>query len=906
MCGLSGIYRDFVSQQNFPTDSLSEESEFCISLTTTKCKIQVKPVRELVGFVNINKIPKHIVEKSVFDSVHWFGMNYCTECGVIDTYCSCYYEPQSGTPHDKMLSVANSNKKVQNVTFDDGEEEDPYMVEIDSIVDPLRHLQDTDDASLGNFFSRPIKVFEQDWTTSGSFLFSFDPWTAFWESTRVENRLANFKLLRCKMHIKVLINGNAFHYGRLMISYSPFATWDQFSRNITEPTNAVQNSQLPKLLLDPCTSQGGEMELPFFSHANYIDIPTKQWNRMGNLEGYAINPLKHANGAVDIVSVSIFAWAEDVSLSVLTSNNSALTPQSGEEVDEANATGVISGPATTVARAAAYFTKIPYIGPYAMATSMAAKTTAAIAKMFGYSRATMTKAPEPFRPTPVSSLALTNVPDVSQKMTVDHKQELSIDPRLSGTGGLDPMNIREIAKRETWLTKFSWNVGTTPETLLWNGRVSPVTWNESGDPLAPAYHFPACAFAALPFRYWTGTMKFRFQVVASAYHKGRLKFVYDPDFIASNEYNTNYLKIVDISEESDFTLEIGVAQANPLINHHSPGADSNTQLYSTTPYTSKEEGNGVIGVYVVNELTVPNTTVNNDIEINVFVSMGDDFEVFVPDDQFQNFIFFEPQSGEVNAPELESSTVLGMNSEYSPDMTKVWIGESIASFRTMLKRYSVWNCVSDEGSRSVLTGRFNRFPYYRGSYSGAADITFAGDPYSYCNTTLMHWVRAAHLGSRGSVRYKFVPRGLIGTQITHMSAAIATQGGDTYSFVDVPFVSDTLVSARKRIVYLKTGGNLPPSQTLLGTTGAALTIGSVNPILEFEVPFYSNVRFEPGRVLSYTSNWFSTAFNYRIETGATQVAGSAIVDIHVAAGEDFQVYFFAGLPKCYYEPVAPA
>jgi hypothetical protein len=120
------------------------------------------------------------------------------------------------------------------------------------------------------------------------------------------------------------------------------------------------------------------------------------------------------------------------------------------------------------------------------------------------------------------------------------------------------------------------------------------------------------------------------------------------------------------------------------------------------------------------------------------------------------------------------------------------------------------------------------------------------------------------------------------------------------------FVSDTLVSARKRIVYLKTGGNLPPSQTLLGTTGAALTIGSVNPILEFEVPFYSNVRFEPGRVLSYTSNWFSTAFNYRIETGATQVAGSAIVDIHVAAGEDFQVYFFAGLPKCYYEPVAPA
>jgi hypothetical protein len=73
-------------------------------------------------------------------------------------------------------------------------------------------------------------------------------------------------------------------------------------------------------------------------------------------------------------------------------------------------------------------------------------------------------------------------------------------------------------------------------------------------------------------------------------------------------------------------------------------------MYSSTPYTSNEDfGNGVIGVYVVNELTTPNSTIDNNIEINVFVSMGDDFEVFVPDDYFQFFTFKPPVEGGLRA-----------------------------------------------------------------------------------------------------------------------------------------------------------------------------------------------------------------------------------------------------------------
>ena len=65
------------------------------------------------------------------------------------------------------------------------------------------------------------------------------------------------------------------------------------------------------------------------------------------------------------------------------------------------------------------------------------------------------------------------------------------------------------------------------------------------------------------------------------------------------------------------------------MRHLDPGIDSVTEGYSTTDYASTLNGlcNGVISVRVLNELTIPNSTIDNDISINVYVSAGDDFEL---------------------------------------------------------------------------------------------------------------------------------------------------------------------------------------------------------------------------------------------------------------------------------------
>ena len=97
-----------------------------------------------------------------------------------------------------------------------------------------------------------------------------------------------------------------------------------------------------------------------------------------------LNPLKHANGADDKVTISFFIWAEDVEMAIPTSvDSNTLAPQAGEEVDEANTKGMVSGPATTVSKIAGIAAGYAPIAPYAMATC---KVAGAIASAEQYQR----------------------------------------------------------------------------------------------------------------------------------------------------------------------------------------------------------------------------------------------------------------------------------------------------------------------------------------------------------------------------------------------------------------------------------------------------------------------------------------------------------------------------------------
>jgi hypothetical protein len=497
------------------------------------------------------------------------GLFYPT-CDVRDSSnCSMLLVPRVGDALEAHMGVldqpdviGDSKTETREQQFMFADDREGHKVIIPSAVDDVRSIRDEKFARFENFFERPLKLNAYKWQVGGTLFADINPWDDYLEHPVIVNRVNNFKLLRGTLCFKIVVSGTPFHYGRAIACYQPLHRYDTVSDfNTLTQEPLVRMTSLPKVFIDPSDSSGGYMELPFFYHRDYVNITKREWINLGNIFLRTLNPLKHANGANNDVTVTTFAWMKDVELAAATSiDSTALQPQMGE-IDEANSGGVISGPATKVAGVAAKLGTVPYLAPYANATEMAAKGVAGMAKLFGMSRPPQTKNVEPYKPEAVSSMALTTVPDRSAKLTVDDKQEMSIDPRISGTSSnVDPLSIQNIVSHESWFDTFTWAVGDNTETFLWNCRVNPMIWREGA---GGTIYLTSLAYAALPFNSWSGSIEFRVQVVCSKMHNGKLRINYDPNYnsvvagdATLSQYLTSYSKIIDLRYFNDCTISI--------------------------------------------------------------------------------------------------------------------------------------------------------------------------------------------------------------------------------------------------------------------------------------------------------------------------------------------------------------
>lgn len=732
--------------------------------------------------------------------------------------------------------------------------------------------------------------------------------------------------------MKFIINGNGFHYGRAIASYQPLHTVDTLTKDRAFfIEDVVGASQRPHVYLDPTNSQGGLLRLPFVYGNNALDIPENEWDQMGQIIIHGMQNLKHANGASDSVTVSVFAWAEDVVISTPTSHEpSALVPQAGEYIPtelyqpqgDEYGQGIISKPAATIARAAGALAKAPFIGAYAKATQIGATAISAIASTFGYSRPNDVSAIKAYKPTYMGNMVNTNVEDTCTKLTLDAKQELTCDTTTFGLDGTDEMTIKSIAMRESYLTSFPWLVAETSEALLWNTRVSPVIWNDVVVGGNKEFHMPACCFAALPFQSWRGTMKFRFQIVASTFHKGRLKIVYDPSYAASNEYNTNYTRVIDLAEERDFTVSVGWGQQTPFLNHQNM-LESVTEIFDVNPITldPRDSSNGVLSVYVVNELTVPNSTANNDISINVFVSAGEDFEVVNPTDlyirdlswyapQFGEYIpqgdVYQPQSGEMpdatntieeNAPmKLEADEQMAPMLDEADHTMDVFYGDPVTSIRQLLKRYNYSRALpppADLVGESWIRASLYNFPLYRGYAETTFDeaaLPVNPTPFNYVHNTWINYFTPAYVCWRGGIRWKYL---LASDDPRYNNLFRADRIADVAAGIYGENIPDesTTSSVRSRWWVF----NQSPGQS-----GMHVTQPTNNPALEIEIPFMRFKRFLYGKTGNLTTGGAFFDFLHTIRwTQLSFTTAHNMAHSYVAAGEDYTLGFYCGPPVAY-------
>jgi hypothetical protein len=718
----------------------------------------------------------------------------------------------------------------------------------------------------------------------------------FFADPRVINRVTHFSLARCKLCVKFVLSGNPFLFGQLLASYMPFPTSNSTISTTNDgrapagtgiTTELVLSSQRPHVFLTPMMSEGACMELPFFCPNNWFQVQVGDWVDFGYIYIQVMNQLKHANAGTESVSVNVFAWAEDMELSVPTSYAAyGMVAQAGMDEYKTGSPASVLNAAVGAARA------VSSVTPYTMATSVAAGALSGAANALGYSRPANLEPARSVRQDTFKDITSTDIEDNSAKLTLDSKQGVTIDTRVMGLAGVDEMNILYMAQKESYLTTFTWSVGTASDTHLFSIPVTPMLYSHWGSttPSATVIAPTAIAAASLPFNRWRGTIIFRFQVICTPYHKGRLRVLYDPYALSSfTKFNVNYTKIVDLSEVNEFEMKVSWADDKLVQFVNLPdwsAGTANPWSSTTTAYVpSQLYDNGVLSVLILNALTAPNDTIDNSVGVNVFVRAGDDFEVYEPRADFMQSVMMTPQAGYDELDNPMDVLTIGDPSD-GTDLSKVIIGERVVSFRQLLKRYTHYmssKCVTSATVAEYYYWVIRNYPLTPGSdASGIHTSVGLAKTVNFVSMTLLSYLSSMFSAYRGSIRYKHVLKVLKSSALTDNIMMVCRNTGN--SVMTIPTIVSDPITTYGTYAYNAT---LKNKYTF---NGAALTVTHHKPAVEVELPYYSASRFLLPIPMRNNAN--TGPYHTLIADRPVSVTDSLVS--WVSVGEDFTLGFFIG------------
>lgn len=832
---------------------------------------------------------------------------------------------------DGDVAIGNQVEGSETVTFIDNE--GGVYLELPTSTNPVAMVDNTNDLSLGNFLARPTLINTTNWSTSDivGVKATFKPWYEFLNSPAIKKKVDNYAFMRGNLHLKVVVNGTPFQYGALRTCYSPLLGWipDKIRTNLvsTGPL-LIPYSQQPGFFVHPQANAGGEMVCRFFLHKNWMDITSAtEVNNMGTINHVIYAPLQVAvTGGSTSVTIRTYAWMTDVELMGSTSK---LTLQ-GDEYGQ----GPVSLPASAIAAAAGALTKLPIIGRFARATQIGAGAVSKMAALFGYTNVPVISDIMAYQPMNAPMLASTSIGTPLQKLTLDPKQELSVDPSFHGIGSVDELSMSYIRSRESYFGATSWSTSDAADTQLFNVRINPalgtaisVLNSTSATVGQRVYHVPLSYVGAL-FRHWRGDIKIRMKLIVTKFHKGRLKISYDPrnDITSVNPAeNTVYTEIVDIGEKDDITFTIPYHQDVGWLACDDTFSDNWSGGNVRAPRIGVD--NGVLTVRVLNTLTAPSS---GSVNILFFVEGGDNFE-------FANPKGMNRLSGTIPTPfalqgedvtsVVTHNVVIGAPSKPIVERYGQNFGEAFLSLRVLLHRMTLTQVLpAIDGAPGVYNTRFaylKRMPAWPGydpsAYLNATNIVSASgtSKFSAAYPNLLPYIAGMYLGHRGSVNYALTPSAeyinslddvrVLRTDINISNAA-------NRQMLNSDFAAPQSATFRERI------GMLSPYNTQLankhdGLGGMAITATRTNGSVTFNFPDYNNYNFalvDPTTFLLGSTN-DGTAIQSALvtlkigNTSADTVDYFKPLSVQVAAGAgpDFTLLHFLCCPTLDYISQTP-
>jgi len=625
----------------------------------------------------------------------------------------------------------------------------------------------TEDYGLGNFLSRPVLIDTFDIPVGSDFTTrTLTPWKSFFEDARIKRKIDNYGYIQCKLKVRILINSSPFVYGMVGASYHALAGFVEVD---SLNNSATPISQRPTIYLESQYSKGGDMEFPFFYYKNWLDLTSEaDVEDMGELVFWQVAQTKPANAGLTVTpTVSVYAWAEEVRLAA---NTVTLSLQSKDEYGQ----GPVGKTASSVAKYSSSLEDIPVIGQFARATTIGASAVSSIANLFGWTNVPVIDDAAPYKSMPFHGLASSDIGNVVEKLTLDPKNELSVDPKTVGLPSQDELSISYLASKEAYIDSALWQTSDNPDTSLLRVNVTPSICDTVAATNQTILLDSPMGMISRMFAYWRGDIIIRLKIICSPYHKGRLRVSFDPvgDLFGSAESTTVIqTKIIDISENQDVSFRIPyMAKTNwlktPIIlnQQHMKNAETNTTY-------APLECNGRFEVRVLNELSAPVDTA--DVRVAMWVRGADNLEFSNPKDievidgtTQKDVSQFTIQSMDTPVDD-DNCYVLGKVNPPVEDRYLINMGENVKSLRTLLRRSVYINTErgADNGaaddSATYYRMYMSKYPPFLGfdanGIHGAQQIVGATTDVGY-NFTTTHpytFISPCFVGQRGSTIWHF-------------------------------------------------------------------------------------------------------------------------------------------------------
>lgn len=437
----------------------------------------------------------------------------------------------------------------------------------------------------------------------------------------VANRLSYYRFQRTGAKIKVTADGNRFLYGSVIVGV------DQSSTLLNATTGGTLDgvchvAGLPHCIVDVNTGEGEELSLPWLSPSPALDLmSTTEPAKLGRVFVQVMGPLTpvSASAVAGGVTVNVYARLVDMVLDgpigepdtvALRAHKAPMVPQmrrgagagagagATSEAKEKSFRGLVEGASSFVARAAKDILPEPIMSGLSM-----------LGSWFGYDFPRSVAAP--------TSVLRRMAPGFGSAEGLDPSSLLSayVGTKpfvLKGFGQVnaDEMSLRVMAGTPSILATFQILESHAPGTVLWNTPVNPHVMQQSNAPLAdlPSFIPTFAAAASIPFTYWRSSICYMLYVSCSTSHSARIRFTFQP---MDDGTGASWDKKQAITAVHQISGPAIIPFTVPFVFPQAWAIESIGQLYVT----------------VESQLSPIGDVVSAPIQVFVYVSCGDDFQV---------------------------------------------------------------------------------------------------------------------------------------------------------------------------------------------------------------------------------------------------------------------------------------